>query len=103
MVILNRSLRAVFRKESWMFCAGLPLSIADLLRFCDVHQTNSPLPQNQGKLKPTACSLRTSRMRNTGGQPCLFAARFFLTCAAWQVAVSTIRCPLALFNPELVE
>src|ERR1700693_1801615 len=34
MVILNRSLRAVFRKESWMFCAGLPLSIADLLRLC---------------------------------------------------------------------
>src|SRR6266849_2658239 len=30
MVILVRSLRAVLRKDSWMFCAGL-FSIADLL------------------------------------------------------------------------
>jgi hypothetical protein len=29
--MLNLSFRAVFRKESWMFCAGLLLSIADLL------------------------------------------------------------------------
>src|SRR5580765_6224122 len=36
--MLALSLRAVLRKESWMFCAGLLLSIADLLNFvdCDV-------------------------------------------------------------------
>src|SRR5262245_11911467 len=30
MVTAERSLRALFKNESWMFCAGLP-SIADLL------------------------------------------------------------------------
>jgi hypothetical protein len=31
MVIGALSLRAVFKKESWMFCAGFVVSIADLL------------------------------------------------------------------------
>src|SRR5580658_186662 len=44
MVMLNLSLRAVFRKESWMFCAGLLLSIADLLTFFDL-QHQLALPQ----------------------------------------------------------
>src|SRR6266852_1887603 len=42
MVMFNRSLRAVFRKESWMFCAGLLLSIADLLKFFDLRIPTCP-------------------------------------------------------------
>src|ERR1039458_3691009 len=103
MVMLNRSLRAVFRKESWMFCAGLPLSIADVLRFSDSQHTNSPLPQTRGTRKPTACPSRTSRLKEHGGTTCLLAASVPQDGAAWQVAVSTIRCPRALFNPELAE
>src|SRR5438270_3425876 len=47
MVILTRSFRAVFRKESWMFCAGLLLSIADLL------ELNCQLPTaGPGRFEP---------------------------------------------------
>src|SRR6059058_2509767 len=47
MVILTRSFRAVLRKESWMFCAGLLLSIADLL------QLNCQLPTaGPGRFEP---------------------------------------------------
>jgi hypothetical protein len=38
-----------------------------------------------------------------GGTTCFLAAWFAQGCAARQVAASTIRCPLALFNLELVE
>src|SRR5580693_7359147 len=50
MVMFNRSLRAVFRKESWMFCAGLLLSIADLLRFFELQHANLPGPQSSGQV-----------------------------------------------------
>src|SRR5260370_23058538 len=70
MVMFNRSLRAVFRKESWMFCADLLLSIADLLKVLRPPNITLPLPQTpQGKFQSTACSSRTSRLRNMGGQP----------------------------------
>jgi hypothetical protein len=101
--MLNRSLRAVFKKESWMFCAGLLLSIADLLKFFELRTTNLRLrPWPQGKLKTTACSRRPLAEETRGEQPASSPPRF-RGCAAQQVATSTIRCPPALFNPEVAE
>src|SRR5580698_10251815 len=64
--MLNLSLRAVFRKESWIFCAGLLLSIADLLKFLDLRHSNLHPRQPPWALKPTACSSRTFRSRTRG-------------------------------------
>src|SRR5580704_8920949 len=60
MVIFNRSLRAVFRKESWMFCAGLLLSIADLLKFFDLQSPTCPFPQAPGRAQTNSMFLRPS-------------------------------------------
>jgi hypothetical protein len=75
--MLNRSLRAVFRKESWMFWAGLLFSIADLLKFFDLRDTSLPLPQTvQDKLQINSMFLADLPHQEHGGLACLFAARF---------------------------
>src|SRR5271166_1603313 len=102
MVILNRSLRAVFKKESWMFCAGLPLSIADLLGFCDVQRQLAP-SADSGQAQTNSMFLADFPPEEHGGTTLPPRRPFLRTCVAWQVAVSTIRCLLALFNPEPVE
>src|ERR1019366_5170846 len=99
--MLSLSLRAVFRNESWMFCAGLLLSIADLLRFFNLQHTISPLPQPPGQPQTTSMFFPASPPEEHGGTTCLLAARF--PKAAWQVAASTIRRPPVLFNLEVAE
>src|SRR5208282_4709641 len=83
--MLNLSLRAVFRKESWMFCAGLLFSIADLLKFFELPKQLSHGPSAR---KGHGNSLPLRRQSKAKGR------------AARQVAASTIRPPRALFNPE---
>src|SRR6266446_9762585 len=101
--MFNRSLRAVFRKESWMFCAGLLLSIADLLKVLRPPNTTLPLPQTpQGKFQSTACSSRTSA-QGTRGDNLPPHRPISQGRAAQQVAASTIRGPHPLFNLEVAE
>src|ERR1700722_5973268 len=99
--MLNLSLRAVFRKESWMFCAGLLLSIADLLKFFDLQHSNLRPRQSLRALKPTACSSRTFPRQERGGETLLLRRLRFPRLRSTQVAASTIRRRPALFNLEL--
>src|ERR1022692_2583236 len=101
MVMLSLSLRAVFRKESWMFCAGLLLSIADLLKSFDLRHTNLRPRQSPQSAQTISMFLAGSPLPEHRGKPCFLAARFSQACAAQQVAASTIRRPPELFNPEL--
>src|ERR1700733_10180504 len=86
-----------------MFCAGLLLSIADLLSSFElqpIHLLLRHLPQDQ--LKVTAYSSRPSAQGTRGGQTCLLASPVFRGRAARQVAASTIRRLPALFNRNFV-
>src|ERR1700728_81563 len=100
--MLSRSLRAVLRKESWMFCAGLLLSIADLLKFFEL----------QNKPTCTLGYIAAGQAQNNsmfrGPSPAEHGGinlppRRHISKAAppSRVAASTIRCPPALFNPEV--
>src|ERR1700685_565205 len=81
-----------------MFCAGLLLSIADLLSSLElqpIHLLLRHLPQDQ--LKVTTFP-RDLPHKEHGGTTCLLAAPVFRGRAARQVAASTIRRLPALFN-----
>src|ERR1700740_2467234 len=74
--MFNRSLRAVFRKVSWMFCAGLLLSIADLLNF-NLRENLPRAHASSGQANATACSWRPSGLEEHGGTTCLLTASDF--------------------------
>src|SRR5580698_7925241 len=74
--MLNLSLRAVFRKESWMFCAGLLLSIADLLKFFDLHHTNCALGNCFGHSNQQHVPLGISAAGTRGENPASSPPRF---------------------------
>src|SRR5271166_3208071 len=99
--MLNLSLRAVFRKESWMFCAGLLLSIADLLKFFDLLQPASSAETSR-QVQINSMFLATSAP-GTRGVSLPLRVPVSQGRSAWQVAASTIRPPTALFNRESVE
>jgi hypothetical protein len=67
-VMLNLSLRAVFRKESWIFCAGLLLSIADLLKFFDLQPTNLRPSAAASGAQTNSMFLAESQRRERGGK-----------------------------------
>src|ERR1700739_3146118 len=92
MVMFSLSLRAVLRKESWMFCAGLLVSIS-----------RSPLVLNLRSPKYKSAARPHFCVRGTRGDNLPPRRPVSWACAAWQVAASTIRRPLALFNLELAE
>src|ERR1700691_2481963 len=77
-----------------MFCAGLLLSIADLLMVlltCD-------------NINLQNCSRFLALwLEEHGGDNLPPRSSVSQRCAAWQVAASTIRCPPALFNLELAK
>src|SRR5258708_6098461 len=103
MVMFNLSLRAVFRKESWMFCAGLLLSIADLLWYFDLQQL-APWARDPSASSNQQHVPRSLPHQEHGGTTCLLAASFFPKgCAAQQVAARSIRRPPPLFNREVAE
>src|ERR1051326_2703830 len=82
-----------------MFCAGLLLSIADLLS-CELRSFQPASPQALlDRLKSTACSSKPSRCyRNKGGQP---RCRNFTGNSPQRTMVCTIRRSAPLFNREL--
>src|SRR5579872_6014249 len=66
--MLALSLRAVLRKESWMFCAGLLLSIADLSSIRKLRSFQRlPTAACRGQAKQTACSRKPSTAPGTRG------------------------------------
>src|SRR5271169_3098581 len=87
MVMLVLSLRAVLRNESWMFCAGLLPSIADLLRFFDA---------------PAATALAVPAALRSPGNLAVASTGSKTDSSARQtipsLAASTIRGPSRLFN-----
>src|SRR5579862_4704770 len=95
--MLSRSLRAVLRKESWMFCAGLLLSIADLLdcrlRNCQPPTSDHARGQDQAySMFPEAFPLPPeTRGDNSTGRASSASRRI-------PADVSTIRRSLPLFN-----
>src|SRR5581483_499122 len=97
--MLALSLRAVLRKESWMFCAGLLFSIADLLLLCEL-QTATAAHPIRGKAQVTVCSrpLR-SCLGTQGDNPPCRSHPSGAQQPGGQV-VSTIRRSAPLFNRE---
>jgi hypothetical protein len=61
------------------------------------------LPFRRRQVQSNSMFLDGFPFQEHGGTTCFLAAWFAQGRAAWQVAASTIRCPLALFNLELVE
>src|ERR1700722_4620994 len=99
-----------------MFCAGLLLSIADLLTYQTAYRTLDRKPRTktathfhrlrrQSKLKTTACSRGPARpARNKGGHPLAALPRIgsrIRKRRRQKSASSTIRRPPQLFNREL--
>src|ERR1017187_7757542 len=102
--MLNLSLRAVLRKESWMFCAGLLFSIADLLDSFELRPiqlaasafaSGPAFPRGfsrkeYGGTNLPSCRLDPSRRRRRAGN-------------SEYATASTIRRPFEHFNIELTE